>query len=110
MRAPYKLTKQPFMTSRMIVLWTLINLHTFHAKGQELGFKVFSSHALWILEDCVFVVQVKELGEIETRVKEALVKKDIIIATLREQLFAAHKQIQSTESLLQEEHNALISE
>lgn len=56
------------------------------------------------------MVQVKELGEIETRVKEALVKKDIIIATLREQLFAAHKQIQSTESLLQEEHNALISE
>lgn len=60
--------------------------------------------------DYIYVVQVKELGEIETRVKQALVKKDIIIATLREQLFAAHKQIQSTESLLQEEHNALISE
>ena len=84
-------------------------MHTFHAKGEDLGFRVFSSHTLRIL-DYIYVVQVKELGEIETRVKQALVKKDIIIATLREQLFAAHKQIQSTESLLQEEHNALISE
>lgn len=58
----------------------------------------------------VDVVQVEELAEVEARVRQAIVKKDVVIANLREQLLTAHRQIKATEYLLQREHNAFVRE
>lgn len=58
----------------------------------------------------VGMVQVEELAEVEARVRQAIVKKDVVIAHLREQLLTAHRQIKATEYLLQREHNAFVSE
>lgn len=58
----------------------------------------------------VGAIQSEELAEVEARVRQAIVKKDVVIANLRKQLMSAHVHIKNTEFLLQREHNALISE
>lgn len=58
----------------------------------------------------VGMAQVEELAEVEARVRQAIVKKDVVIANLREQLLTAHRQIKATEYLLQREHNAFTSD